>query len=188
MREAGFAFAKIQLRLLNTAYECTTVAPVERTLATAVALGSFWATSLSLSNNILIRFCCQVLLRMCKPALLCLISVTVFNISHYTPSCTLHSASDTLSLQIPHTKLSTVGSCAFSVFGPSTWNGLALPLHQKPWPLWTHSNLRENGGFANQSFVIYYHFFCPQHSDSTTEMIKLSRQGLQVLKLNIKLL
>ena len=57
--------------------------------------------------------------------------------SHFTtPSCTfperLRSASDTLSLQIPRTRLSTVGSCAFSVFGPSTWNDLPLPLRQKP--------------------------------------------------------
>ena len=50
----------------------------------------------------------------------------------YTPSRTLRSASDTLSLQIPRTRLSTVGSSAFSVFGPSTWNDLALPLRQKP--------------------------------------------------------
>ena len=65
---------------------------------------------------------------MCKAALLHLISVTVFNISHYTPSHTLHSASDTLSLQIPHTKDSTVGCCTFSVFGPSTSvHGKALP-------------------------------------------------------------
>ena len=50
----------------------------------------------------------------------------------YTPSRTLRSASDTLSLQIPRTRLSTVGSRAFSVFGPSTWNDLPLPLRQKP--------------------------------------------------------
>ena len=42
------------------------------------------------------------------------------------------SASDTLSPQIPRTRLSTVGSCAFSVFGPFTWNDLPLPLWQKP--------------------------------------------------------
>ena len=36
------------------------------------------------------------------------------------------------SLQIPRTRLSTVGSCALSVFGPSTWNGLPLPLKHKP--------------------------------------------------------
>ena len=35
---------------------------------------------------------------------------------------TLRSDSDTLSLQIPCTRLSTVGSRAFSVFGHSTWN------------------------------------------------------------------
>ena len=50
----------------------------------------------------------------------------------YTPSCTLRSASDTLSLQIPRTRLSTVGSRAFSLCGPSTWNDLPLPLRQKP--------------------------------------------------------
>ena len=50
----------------------------------------------------------------------------------YTPSRTLRSASDTLGLQIPRTRLSTVGSHAFSVFGPSTWNDLPLHLRQKP--------------------------------------------------------
>ena len=50
----------------------------------------------------------------------------------YTPSRTLRSASDTLNLQIPCTRLSTVGSRAFSVFGPSTWNDLPLHLRQKP--------------------------------------------------------
>ena len=51
----------------------------------------------------------------------------------YAPSRrTLRSASDTLSLQIPRTRLSTVGSRAFSVFGLSTWNDLPLPLLQKP--------------------------------------------------------
>ena len=35
-----------------------------------------------------------------------------------------------LSLQIPRTSLSTVGSRAFSVFRPSTWNDLPLPLIQ----------------------------------------------------------
>ena len=49
----------------------------------------------------------------------------------YTPSRTLRSASDTLSFQIPRTRLSAVGSRAFSVFGPSTWNDLPLPLRQK---------------------------------------------------------
>ena len=50
----------------------------------------------------------------------------------YTPSRTLRSASDILSLQIPRTRLCTVDSRAFSVFGPSTWNDLPLPLRQKP--------------------------------------------------------
>ena len=50
----------------------------------------------------------------------------------YTPSRTLRSASDTLSLQIPRTRLSTVGSRTVSVFGPSTWNGISLPLRRKP--------------------------------------------------------
>ena len=50
----------------------------------------------------------------------------------YTSSRTLRSASDTLGLQIPHTRLSTVGFRAFSVFGPSAWNDLSLPLRQKP--------------------------------------------------------
>ena len=50
----------------------------------------------------------------------------------YTPSRTLRSASDALSLQIPRTRLSAVGSRAFSVFCPSTWGDLPLPLRQKP--------------------------------------------------------
>ena len=53
-------------------------------------------------------------------------------LQHYTLSCTLRSTSDTLSLQIPRTRLSTVGFHAFSVFGPSTWNDLPLSLRQKP--------------------------------------------------------
>ena len=36
------------------------------------------------------------------------------------------------SLQIPHSRLSTAGSRAFSVFGPSTWNDLPFPLRQRP--------------------------------------------------------
>ena len=50
----------------------------------------------------------------------------------YTPSRTHHSTSDTLSLQIPCIRFFTVGSRAFSVFSPSTWNDLLLPLQQKP--------------------------------------------------------
>ena len=45
---------------------------------------------------------------------------------------TLRSASDTLSLQIPQARLSTVGSRAFSVFGPSTWNDPPLPVRHNP--------------------------------------------------------
>ena len=52
----------------------------------------------------------------------------------YTRFPTLRSASDTLSLQIPRTRLSTVGFRAFSVFGQSTWNDLPLPLRQKFYP------------------------------------------------------
>ena len=35
-------------------------------------------------------------------------------------------------LQLPRTRLSTVGSRAFSVFVSCTWNALPLPLRQKP--------------------------------------------------------
>ena len=51
----------------------------------------------------------------------------------YTPSRTLRPA-DILSLQIPRTLifLSTLGSRAFSVFGPTTRNARPLPLRQKP--------------------------------------------------------
>ena len=31
-----------------------------------------------------------------------------------------------------HTRLSTVGSCTFSVFGLSRWNDLPIPVQQKP--------------------------------------------------------
>lgn len=41
---------------------------------------------------------------------------------------TLRSASDTLSLQIPPTRLSTVGFRSFFVFGPFTWDDLPLPV------------------------------------------------------------
>ena len=47
-------------------------------------------------------------------------------------SRTLRSVSDTLNLQIPRTRLSTVGVRAFSVFGPFTLNDLHLPLRQEP--------------------------------------------------------
>ena len=49
-----------------------------------------------------------------------------------TPSHTLRSASDTLSLQILHNGLSTVVSHAFSISGPSTWKDFPLPLQQEP--------------------------------------------------------
>ena len=49
----------------------------------------------------------------------------------YTPSRNLPaSASDNLSLQILRTRLSTAGSRAFSVFGPSTWNDSPSPSSQ----------------------------------------------------------
>ena len=49
----------------------------------------------------------------------------------YTPSRILRSACDTLSLQIPLSRLFTIGSRVSSVFGPSTGNDLPLPLRQK---------------------------------------------------------
>ena len=60
---------------------------------------------------------------------LVLLFVTVFIFAH--TSCTLCSASDILSLQMPHSRLSTVGSCTYYVFSPSVWNDLPLPLWQK---------------------------------------------------------
>ena len=42
----------------------------------------------------------------------------------YTPSRTLRSTSDSLSFQIPRTRLSIFGSSAFSVSVSSTWNDL----------------------------------------------------------------
>ena len=53
-------------------------------------------------------------------------------LQHYTtPFHILCTASDTLSLQTPQTRFSPVGSFAFSVFGPSTWNGLLIPFWKK---------------------------------------------------------
>ena len=60
----------------------------------------------------------------------------------YTPSRTFRSASDALSFQIPRTRLSTFGSWAFSVFGPSTWNVLSFPLRKKPYLDSFKSNLK----------------------------------------------
>ena len=48
----------------------------------------------------------------------------------YTPTRTLRSSSDTLSLRIPRTKLSSAGSRSFSVSGPVIWNSLPLSLRQ----------------------------------------------------------
>ena len=56
--------------------------------------------------------------------------VTVCQLS--APSRILRSVSDTLSLQIPGTGHSTVGSRAYAVFGPCTRNGLQLSLRSKP--------------------------------------------------------
>ena len=50
----------------------------------------------------------------------------------YTPSHTPHSACDTVRLQILCMRLSTIGSCAFSVFSTSTWNDFILPHWKKP--------------------------------------------------------
>ena len=50
----------------------------------------------------------------------------------YTPSRTLRSSSDTLTLKIPRTKLSPAGQRAFTSAGPSTWNQLPLTLRQIP--------------------------------------------------------
>ena len=50
----------------------------------------------------------------------------------YTPSRTLCSSSDTLSLHILHIRLFTVGSHVSSTFSFSVWNDLPLPVRQKP--------------------------------------------------------
>ena len=52
-------------------------------------------------------------------------------IHKYIPSRSLRSASDPLLLHVPHTRLSTFGPRAFSVFAPSHWNKLPLALRQK---------------------------------------------------------
>ena len=49
----------------------------------------------------------------------------------YAPSRSLRSASDTLILQTPRTKLTTAGQRAFTHSGPSAWNALPLPLRKK---------------------------------------------------------
>ena len=50
--------------------------------------------------------------------------------------------SDTLSLQIYCTRLSTVGCHTFFVFSPSTWNDLPLPFWKNPFLDSLESNLR----------------------------------------------
>ena len=57
----------------------------------------------------------------------------------YTPSRTLRSASDTLSLQIPRTRLFTVGSASFLFLVHQ--HGMTFPYLSDRNPLWTHSNL-----------------------------------------------
>ena len=57
----------------------------------------------------------------------------------YTPSRTLRSSSDTLTLKIPRTKLSSACQRAFTSAGPSTWNQLPLTLKDKYQPT-THLN------------------------------------------------
>ena len=52
-------------------------------------------------------------------------------LKHYSNFRTLRSASETLSLQIPRTRLSTLGPGVFFVFGPSAWNDFLFPLRQK---------------------------------------------------------
>ena len=81
--------------------------------------------------NILLRFdgqaylCCKCMITATAPSYLWDLPQL------YTPFHTLRSASDILSLQIPYTRLSSVGSCAFSGFRPSAWNNPPLPLRQK---------------------------------------------------------
>ena len=75
MREAVFAFAKIQLRL-----HYQHVAPVEHMLVTTVALGSFSAaliTSFFFNDNTFIRLRCRALLCMYKPGKSNMFSVEV---------------------------------------------------------------------------------------------------------------
>ena len=65
----------------------------------------------------------------------------------YTPSRTLRSSHTlSLSLRIPHNRLSTVDSQSFSVFGPSTWND--IPFLSDRTPLWTPSNQTSRHGFV----------------------------------------
>ena len=50
------------------------------------------------------------------------------SVQPYTPSRSLRSSSDTLMLHLPRFKLSSFGSRAFSVNGPTTWNKLPFSI------------------------------------------------------------
>ena len=73
------------------------------------------------------------------------------------------------SLQIPHSRLSAVGSSAFSVFGPSTSNELPLRVWQKPFLDSFRSNL-ETCLFLKQQTC---HDFCSALLSSSTSSLSL---------------
>ena len=92
----------------------------------------------------------------------------------HTPSQTLRSTSDTLSLQIPRARLSTVGSCGFLFFsflklylGPL--HGMNYPFLSDRNPLWTPSDLISRHSFVqNNRAAIFsaplFHLPLPQVS------------------------
>ena len=102
-----------------------------------------------------------------------------------TPSCTLCSASDTPSLQIPHTRLSTVaGSCAFFVFGPSTWNDLHLPVRQKPSLDSFKCNLK-TFLFPKLSVDLPYFLFCAAVSTKKTMILRFTNTLLIMIIMTV---
>ena len=69
---------------------------------------------------------------MCMPKLIICDFQIILQVFYFTHLPTLLLCFWYSSLRIPRTRLSTVGSHTFSVFGPSTLNDLPLPFEQKP--------------------------------------------------------
>ena len=70
---------------------------------------------------------------LCHKCIINLVPEYLYSWLHlYTPSRTLRSSSDTLTLYFPRTKLPSAGQRAFTSAGPSTWNLLPLTLRQIP--------------------------------------------------------
>ena len=90
--------------------------------------------------------------------LLRLISVTVFKFT-LPPVLSALLLILSLSLRIPHNRLSTVDSQSFSVFGPSTWND--LPFLSDRTPVWTPSNqTSRHVFFQNNTLASFSSHWC----------------------------